>query len=144
MRRPADLARAGSLLALLAYLALGRAAGNLYPFSSFNMYSTERVQSASRIVARDDQGRVHELDEYTAWDCPKPPDIRPDACPAQWPFYYIPYLDREAAALLAARQAPLPDAAPVTVIRRVFRLHERPGDPALEDCSLQTCRAVRP
>lgn len=43
MRRPADLARAGSLLALLAYLALGRAAGNLYPFSSFNMYSTERV-----------------------------------------------------------------------------------------------------
>ena len=58
MRPPPDLARAAAVLALLAYLALARAAGNLFPLSSFNMYSTERLHSPGRIVAR---GRHSEL-----------------------------------------------------------------------------------
>lgn len=142
MRPPPDLARAAAVLALLAYLALARAAGNLFPLSSFNMYSTERLHSPGRIVARDAQGRVHELDHYLAWDCPAPPDIRPAACPAQQPFYHVPYLDREAAALLHERAASLPDAPPVTVVRRVFRLADAPGAPIASDCTLATCRAV--
>lgn len=134
--------RAVSLLALLGYLAIARATGNLYPFSSFNMYSSERVHSASRIVARDAHGSIHELDTFTAWDCPTPLDPRPTACPASWPFYYIPYLDRQAASLLQARAAPRPDAPPVAVIRRIWRLDDRPGAPAIEDCPLVECRAV--
>jgi hypothetical protein len=142
MRAPTDTARVTALLALLGYLALARAAGNLYPFSSFNMYSTERLASASRVVARDEHGAVHELDEYSGWDCPAPPDLAPHSCPAQWPFYYIPYLDREAADLLRDRAASLPDAPMVTLIRRVWRLGDRPGAPPIEDCVLRTCRAV--
>ena len=140
--RPLDLARASSVLAFLGYLALARAAGNVFPFSSFNMYSTERLHSASRIIARDADGQVHELDRYLAWDCPIPPDIHPRACPAQWPFYHVPYLDRGVLALLRERAASLPDAPPVTVVRRVFRLREQPGEPTLSDCTLATCRAL--
>lgn len=141
MRAPSP-PRATAVLALLGYLALARAAGNLFPLSSFNMYSTERLDSPSRIVARDAQGRVHELDHYVAWDCPTPPDIRPAACPAQWPFYHVPYLDREAADLLHDRAAAAPGAPPVVVVRRVFRLADRTGDPTVHDCPLVTCRAV--
>ncbi len=140
--RPFDLARASSLLVFVGYLALARAAGNVFPFSSFNMYSTERLHSASRIIARDADGHVHELDRYVAWDCEALPDIRPAACPAQWPFYHVPYLDRGALALLSERAAALPDAPPVTVVRRVFRLTQHPGEPTLSDCTLATCRAV--
>lgn len=135
--------RAVSLLALLGYLLIARAAGNLYPFSTFNMYSTERLGSASRIVARDAHGDIHELDTFTAWDCPAALDPRPTACPAHWPFYYIPYLDRYAEIRLQARAAALPHAPPVTVIRRIWRLDDRPGPPTIEDCPLLTCRAVR-
>ena len=115
---------------------------NLYPFSIFNMYSTERVDSASRIVARDPDGVAREVDEYEAWHCPAPPDIDPTACPASWPFYYVPYLDREAATHIERHAGVDPRARPVTVVRRIFRLSDASGPPPIEDCVLQNCRAV--
>jgi hypothetical protein len=138
----AFLLRFIAVLAFLGYVATSRAVLHLYPFSIFNMYSSERVSTASRIVARDATGAVHEVDELTDWDCDAPPDLEPSACPRSWPFYYIPYLDREAAAHVAAHAAKNPDAAPVAVIRRIFRLSEEPGDPVIEDCVLSRCRAV--
>ncbi len=138
-----DLARFAAAIALLGYLLIARAVLNLYPFSIFNMYSSEPLASASRIVARDPDGAVFEVDEYTRWRCPAAPDIAPTACPASWPFYYIPYLDREAAAHIAGHTADDHHATPVTVVRRIFRLSDEPGPPVIEDCVLRECHAVR-
>jgi len=142
MNRPGLVLRLLALLACIGYFAISRAVLNLHPFSIFNMYSTRRVSTASRIIARDAAGGVHEIDELDDWDCDKPLNLNASACPESEPFYYIPYLDREAAATLAAHTGKNPAAVPVAVVRRIFRFSDQAGEPTVEDCVLSLCRAV--
>lgn len=68
-------------LALVGYLAIARGVENLYPFSTFNMYSVERAASASRVLARDAHGAVSEVTGWERWECDAPPDL--DAAPCR-------------------------------------------------------------
>jgi hypothetical protein len=130
-----------ALSVLAGYLALAFSVHNLYPISTFEMYAGRPVRSASRVIARDAAGALHEIDEYRDWQCPGPLPLGPEACPAQWPYSYTGYLDRAAAELVAQQGGSGGDS--VDVVRRVWRLSDEPGPPPASDCLLERCRAVR-
>jgi hypothetical protein len=127
-------------VAFAAYLALALVVGNLYPVSTFEMYSSKRATSASRVVARDGAGAMREIDEYESWSCDGPTSIEPAACAASFPYAYTTYLDRAAVDWIDAHRGQ--GGEPVDVVRRIYRLGAAVGPPAFEDCVLQQCRAV--
>jgi hypothetical protein len=75
-------------IAMLGYLAAARGVGNLYPFSTFEMYGATRLVDASRIVVRE-RDEVHELDRFSQWRCDSAPDPDPRVCVACWTFFNI-------------------------------------------------------
>ena len=127
-------------LVFVTYTALAFSLHNFYPVSTFEMYAAQRTDSASRVVARDAGGQVHELDRFDAWRCDGPISVEPAACPGQFPYSYTTYLDRAAVDFVGQHAGA--GGEPVDVIRRVFRLSDQPQI-AVEDCLLQHCRAVR-
>jgi hypothetical protein len=141
LARSVDPLLAVVVLVLAGYLALGRAVRDVYPISTFAMYSAHKVDSGSRIVARTADGRIHEIDRFAGWHCPGPVSIDPAACPAEWPFYYIPYLDRAARAVLERRAGSGKER--VDVVRRIWRLDGQAGPPPVHDCLLAHCQADR-
>jgi hypothetical protein len=148
-RRARDPRTIVALLVLAGYFIVARLVENLYPFSTFPMYAAEREATASRILARELDGSVHEIDEYAAWSCEEPLDLaaEPDRCAALARYATIPYIDREIEARIREleRAAPMADpaGAPVTLVRRVFRFPDGPGKARVEDCALGRCKAVR-
>ncbi|HWB77798.1 MAG TPA: hypothetical protein VG755_22680 [Nannocystaceae bacterium] len=135
-------ARLGGLvaIAMLGYLAAARGVGNLYPFSTFEMYGATRLVDASRIVVREGDD-VHELDRFAHWRCDRVPDPDPRSCVASWPFFHIEAADRAAIDRIASASAPIGDASTVEIVRRVWRLD---GDAVrVEDCELARCEAAR-
>ena len=125
---------------LVTYLLVARGLGDLYPFSTFSMYSAHPTDSGSRIVARDARGGLREVSSYDRWACPGTEALeRADACGV---VTAIDYLDREAREYLDGHAAAdTPGSEPVEVVRRAWRFG---GDaPVIRDCPLLRCRAVR-
>jgi hypothetical protein len=130
-----------SILVLGGYAGIALAVHNLYPFSVFDMYSRPRI-SASRIVARDESGKLSEVERYDGWRCPAPVDVSPSQCGEPGSFFYTTYLDASRAAYIADHGASDGVGRPVDVVRRIWWLDE-PGPPRITDCVLQSCSAVR-
>jgi hypothetical protein len=134
-------------LVLAGYAVIARGVGNLYPFSTFSMYSSVHTTTGSRIVARDARGRLRELADYDQWRCEAGVDAmtEPRACAPGGEVYGIGYLDREAREYLAAHASAsaAPGSEPVEVVRRVWRFGGAPGSPATVDCTIIRCEAVR-
>lgn len=142
MPRALDDAWFPAACVLAGYFAVAQGLGNLYPFSTFEMYAGVEAHSASRLLARDGDGRVHEIREFSAYRC-GPIDLRPAGCAGGEDYYTIGYVEREAAEDLAARTA-APMSGPardVLLIRRVWRFHG-PDAPSVDDCAVATCQAV--
>lgn len=118
-----------------AYVVIARGVGNLYPFSTFEMYGGTQLGSASRIVVRTDDG-VAEVERFESWRCETPPDPDPRICREAWPYFHIEAVDRTAVAWIAAAPPPRGQGRAVTVIRRVWRLA-----PVFDvhDCVLAAC-----
>jgi hypothetical protein len=130
----------GVAIAMLAYLAAARGVGNLYPFSTFEMYGATRLVDASRIVVREGD-EVHELDRFSQWRCDRAPEPDPRSCVASWPFFHIEAIDRAAIDRVTSAPAPKSAAIEVELVRRVWRLD---GDAVrVEDCELARCEAAR-
>lgn len=127
-------------IAMLGYLVAARGVGNLYPFSTFEMYGATRLVDASRIVVREGDD-VHELDRYSRWRCDRVPDPDPRSCVASWPFFHIEAVDRAAIDRVVGAPAPGGDARSVEIVRRVWRLGG--DDVRVEDCELARCEAAR-
>jgi hypothetical protein len=127
-------------LSFIAYFALSRSVGNFFPFSTFAMYAGDRAPRASRILARDAAGAVHEIDRLRAWQCDRPVRIEHDAC-GGGPYAQVDYLDRAALGWIDAHRAG-DGAAPFEVVRRIWRLDAGAGPPPFEDCLLARCRAT--
>lgn len=122
-------------------LAVAFGVGNLYPFSTFEMYGGTRLTSASRIGVRvGDQ--VVEIREFSRWRCQAPPDPSPQACPREWPMQHIEAIDREAVAWIAAAGDPGADGVPVEVVRRIWRWESDDGRASVSDCVLARCEAA--
>lgn len=135
------------VLVLAGYFLVARGVGNLFPFSTFSMYSGLHTSTGSRLVARDARGELHELDAYDRWRCEPGIDaiLRSRACPVGSDVYSIGYIDREAVEYLAAHTAV--DSASgretVEVLRRAWRFGGTHGAPQTADCPLLKCEAVR-
>jgi hypothetical protein len=128
---------------LATYLLVAQGIGDLYPFSTFSMYSAHPTDSGSRIVARDASGALRELSAYERWTCPRDGALEQiDACGE---VTTIDYLDREAREYLAEHAGPdapaPPGSEPVEVVRRIWRFGGEA--PLVRDCPLARCRAVR-
>jgi hypothetical protein len=134
-----------ALLVLGGYFTAARLVENLYPFSTFPMYSSEHTDSASRIVALEADGSAREVAEYAAWSCEEPVDLdrEPERCSALPRYSTIPYIDREIVDAMRQRGGARAGGAPVTIVRRVFRFPKGPGPAQIEDCALGRCTAVR-
>jgi hypothetical protein len=129
-------------LAFFGYLGISHAVLNLFPFSTFEMYASTPAGSASRILVRTGDGSTREVTALAACTCDRPIDIEPSGCASHWPFFYIPYKDREdAGALERAPAAPI-DAERVVIVRRIWRVPRDGGAPPFLDCVLASCRAT--
>lgn len=132
-----------SAIVFVTYVGVSFGVSDLYPFSTFSMYSENRVTSPSRIAVRDAGGAVRAFGAFARVSCDGPVDVRASRCPALAPFATTGYLDAEDVARLHLEAGADPAAEPVEIIRRVWRVSEAPGAPAIDDCVLARCRAVR-
>jgi hypothetical protein len=137
---PAELLVA-SLMA--GYLLVAFGLGNLYPFSTFSMYSGTHQRNASRIVARDRLGALHEVTDFSAWSCDEPPDPSGETCLGGGAIYAIGYIDRASIAHVLEHgpaAPPAPATEPVLLVRHVWYLDD-PG--RADDCFIAHCRVAR-
>jgi hypothetical protein len=135
-----DPRRPLAALVLAGYVGVAFAVHNLYPFSTFDMYSRAR-SSASRVVARDASGRVVEVERFDGWRCDGPVDVSPARCGAPGSYFYVPYIDDSRVDYIAKHSSGDGPRESVDVIRRIWWLD--PGEaPRATDCELQRCSAV--
>jgi hypothetical protein len=143
MSRITDDAWFPALCVLAGYVVIAQGLGNLYPFSTFEMYAGVSTHTASRVLAVDSGGSTHEIRDFEAYRCDSL-DLEPASCRENGEYYTIGYVEREAAEYLAAN-ASTPahgEEQPLRLVRRVWRF-QGSGQPTVEDCSLASCRAVR-
>jgi hypothetical protein len=142
-RRATDDAWFPAACVLAGYVVIAQGVGNLYPFSTFEMYAGVSTHTASRVLALDAAGATHEIRDFEAYRCDTL-DLQPAACRERGDYYSIGYVEREAAEYLAAQASvpPRGDELPIRLVRRIWRFHGT-GEPAVEDCALASCEAVR-
>jgi hypothetical protein len=128
------------LLSFFGYLVVARIVGNVYPFSTFPMYAGERITSGSRIVARDESLRLHEVTDGTAWQCDAGA-LDPNGC-AGGHVHTISYVDREAIEYVRTHTGADPRSRPVEIVRHVWTFPDDRGPPTTSDCRLALCLAV--
>jgi hypothetical protein len=127
-------------VAFVGYFAVARIVGNVYPFSTFPMYAEGHRTTASRIVAKDAKGVLHEVTDATAWSCDSAA-LDPSACTGP-DVYAIHYVDREAIDCVRATQVETSNAPPVDLVRHVWAFPDDEGPPTTRDCRIAACRAV--
>jgi hypothetical protein len=120
-----------------AYVLAARGAGNLYPFSTFEMYGSTSLDSASRIVVRDGES-LREVERFARWRCDPPPSDDPRVCARDWPFFHMESVDRAALRHVREAEAPGVDARRVELVRRIWRFPDT-GAPTVADCVLARC-----
>ena len=143
MSRATDDAWFTAACVLAGYVVIAQGLGNLYPFSTFEMYAGVSTHTASRVLAVDSGGATHEIRDFEAYRCDSL-ELEPASCREHGEYYTIGYVEREAAEYLAAQPSAPPhaEAQPVHLVRRIWRFHG-PEQPTVEDCSLANCQAVQ-
>jgi hypothetical protein len=132
-----------ALCVLAGYVVVAQGLGNLYPFSTFEMYAGVSAHTASRVLAVDSSGAPHEIRDFEGYRCDSL-DLEPASCREHGEYYTIGYVEREAAEYFAAK-ASTPahgEEQPLRLVRRIWRFHGG-GRPDVEDCPVASCRAVR-
>lgn len=138
---PQPAAALGALV-LITYVLVARGLHDLYPFSTFSMYSGHATTAGSRIVARDAGGRIRELSAYDRWSCPPEAGVQEKDAEACGEVYRIDYLDREAREYLSEHRTDraAPGSEPVEVVRRIWQFGG--AAPVTRDCPILRCSAV--
>jgi hypothetical protein len=128
---------------LAGYVAIAQGLGNLYPFSTFEMYAGVSTHTASRVLAVDPAGATREIRDFAAYRCDSL-ELQPASCRDHGEYYSIGYVEREAAEYLAAQASAAPQGEELSIrlVRRIWRFHGA-REPTVEDCALASCRAVR-
>jgi hypothetical protein len=124
-----------SILALIGYFTAARGVENLYPVSTFPMFSGAAAPAISRVMTRTASGELHEVTEFTSWQCDNLPHLDATLC---LDVPSIPYIDREREDHI--RSHPGAGAEPVELVRRIFSFDgvERPAS-----CVIARCSATR-
>lgn len=128
---------AGSIFAV--YLVAARLVGNLYPLSTFEMYSRPVPAWVTRIWARDATGALHRLDDYDEWRCEPAIDLRAalERCGPE--HVALDYVVRGEQVVL---DAGVGGDVSVDLISRAHRLANGPGE-RVRECVLARCSARR-
>ena len=142
MVSPRALAKLVAASALAGYLVLGRAAGDVYPLSTFSVYAGLPPSSGSRIGVRDLTGLVQEVTVFDAFHCDAALDGGSRFC-AGAGVYTIDYADREAFAYVASHPGEASAGEDVDVVRRIFRFTPGSDEPVATDCVITHCQARR-
>jgi hypothetical protein len=122
-------------LAFAGYFLAARGVGNLYPLSTFPMYSGAPAAALSRVMARTAAGEFLEVTDLVAWRCETLPRLEDVACADA---RGIAYVDREREDHIRAHAGA--GAEPVELVRRVFSF-DGAARPAA--CVISRCAATR-
>lgn len=133
--------RALAIGLLLIYVVVARGVGNLYPWSTFEMYGGVGSNTASQIVVRDAQGQIVPVNSFRRYNCNRKIQADPQVCGELWPFDHLPYKDAAAAQRINGARAPTQASQQVEVLRRVWRFVPELSAPQVRDCSLARCQA---
>jgi hypothetical protein len=129
--------RTVSLIALACYFCVARGVGNLYPFSTFSMYSGQVASSASRVAVRVG-GELREVTDFEGWELAEPLELGPEACSDLPAYYTIGYLDDEAAAHIEGHRGT--GTQSVELVRHIWRFSG--PDVREEECVLHRAKAT--
>lgn len=137
-------------ISFVGYLAVARVVDNVYPFSTFPMYARAHRRTGSRIVAKDESQRLHEVSDGVAWACDSASDDgHPATSPGLDPYgcsgegvYTITYVDRDAIDYVRTHAGNDPRARPVELVRHIWSFPDDRGPPTASDCHMASCRAV--
>lgn len=128
-------------LVFVGYVGISQGVGNFYPFSVFDMFA-HTTRASSRIAARSAGRRAVEVERFVGWSCDAPLAEDPGRCGPLGSFETTDYADREAFDWIRGHAGDGARGEPVDVLRRIFRVGDRPGPISVEDCVLARCRAV--
>ena len=143
MKEPAPLLFL-KIAVFLAYMGIAWGVGNLYPFSVFDMYSFDKADSASHLLVRDSLGVAHEVFDYTAFCYDKQLTVGLASCGPPGSFYSLPRKDLEVLRYVQRHRSRSAQGRPATLVRRIWRLEDKPGPPDYHDCDLLPIRVVTP
>lgn len=138
--------RQGTFVALAffsAYLVIAAGLENLYPFSTFPMYSDSAFDTGARLIVVDGEGIAREVTRYTDWRCPGPLHVETVMCPDGREAQPAAYLAEEATTYMERHSGTGEGAEPVSLVVRVWRLDADRGDFTRLDCPVVECAAVR-
>lgn len=130
----------------IAYLLAARGVHNFFPLSVFDMYQGRSPDVASRVlVVIDASGEAAEITAFDAFSCapawPKLDDVRSCAHHDQGRVEYVArdlqvHFDAHVASDASGMEG-------ARLVWRTWKLEDRPGPPAIDDCLLAVCRVRR-
>ena len=126
---------------LLAYVLLGSALGQQYPFSPLGMFSRGGAATA-RIVVRADDG-LHEVDDYARFHCEVVPDlVTADGAGCTGAGRH-PERDRVVDDYVTTHAVSTEEPDAVVIVRVSHRISSRGGPIVPSQCVLARCTARR-
>lgn len=140
----ATLSQGVSLLALGAYVGIALGVENLYPFSTFPMYSDSKFESGARLVVLSDDGIAREVEDYVGWACVDLAPVETTVCPDGELSQPEGYLLKEAYDYIDAHppaDVDDPTRRDVELVIRTWRLTPGETDVTRLDCPVHRCRA---
>lgn len=132
-----------SIVALIAYFGFSFGTGNLFPFSTFPMFSDSTPDSGARLIALDGDGGAYEIKRFESWSCPELTYVDYVDCPDGGIGNPTGYLAKEAIDFINAHSGESTQARPVSLVVRVWRLSEETVALPI-DCPVAQCTAVGP
>ncbi|MGZ3456125.1 MAG: hypothetical protein ACXVEF_41355 [Polyangiales bacterium] len=119
----------------VGYFVAARVARNIYPLSTFPMYSEGTVRAAARGMVRTSAGTYAEVTAFDQWRCESLPVLETTSCAET---SAIPYIAREQEQYIRAHQGV--GGSAVELVQRVFSFD---GTPRPAHCVIARCTAVR-
>jgi hypothetical protein len=126
-----------------AYFVAARGVQNFFPFSVLDMYAGSGARTATRLLAIDQTGSALQVTRFDQWRCDRPLDADKIECPEQGRLDGIEYVNRELVSYIDEHAASGANGESLRLVRRVWRLEDRPGPPAYTDCPVAICTARR-
>ena len=110
----------------------------IYPFDTFSMYAGSPGEYVSHVLIRDQQGVVHRVSAFRAFDCAQPVARRVARC-ADRPGYA--YLYDDMAAYIERHRGP--GESDVDLVYRTWRVRSGAPPAVTEDCVIARCKVAR-
>ncbi len=130
-----------SIITWLSYVIVALGVTNLYPFSTFPMYSDSVHANPMRMLGRTADGEVFEVKSYTNWQCEDLDALRPEDIHCEGSTLTpVGYLVKQNLDLM--RQHAGGGDTPVWVIVRAWDLPADGPPSAPVDCDVRACFAT--